>query len=268
MDNKDIKEILSAYRDDLPMEESPEAVEALAALDQDAELRAWFEEEQRFDKEFAAALNAIPVPADLAQRILEEAPSGDDPVEDSESKIVAFPRRRLWWAAAAAVVLTAASLIKYFAYPPAVVFPGSTFSTVDEFREDMATYANSRFVLEHMTKDLTDARDWLKKHQSPTYEKTPDAIVGFEGMGCKTFNWGPHQASLVCFENGDSDIVHLFVVNKDVFSELMPVDELKANEIRQKLQTGGWMTEDKVYLFVGSEPEVEIGEILDQIGRT
>ena len=267
MNNEHIKEILSAYRDDLPVDESPGVAEALAALETDADLRAWFDEEKRFDEEFGAALNAIPLPAGLAQRILEEAPASSALEATPETKVVRFPRRRLWWAAAAAVVFTAVSLVKYFAFPPPVDFPGSTFTSAQEFREDMAYYANSRFVLAHMTKDLTDARDWLKKHHSPTYEETPHPIVEFEGMGCTTFKWGPHQVSLVCFENESSEIVHLFVVDKSALSELLPADELQANEVLDKLETGGWMTESKLYLFVGSEPHVKIGEILDQIGK-
>jgi len=262
---EEAKEILSVYRDDLPLDEPPEVSEALAMLETDDALQTWFEAEQKFDEELASAFSDIEVPEDLATKILTESPSQSADTPVAESKIVSFPTRRLWMAAAAAVVLTAAGLVKYFAFPPPVVFTGTGFSAVSKFREDMAFYATERFVLGHMTKDLGEARDWLKQHQSPSYEEVPGAIVEFEGMGCQTFNWGEHQVSLVCFKNEDDDIVHLFVANKAAFTELMPATELQTLQVEHQLETGGWMSEDKIYLFVGSDPKVKINALLASI---
>ena len=86
-------------------------------------------------------------------------------------------------------------------------------------------------------------------------------------MGCQTFEWGEHQVSLVCFRNDDDDIVHLFVADKDAFKELMPADELQTMQVRQRLATGGWMKEDKLYLLVGSEPDVKIDSILAAVSK-
>lgn len=267
MTSEEAKEILSAYREDLPLDEAPEVSKALALLDSDDELRRWFKDEQQFDHDLSAALGGIEVPEDLVGTILAGAPSAGVPsTEDESSKIVAFPTRRLWMAAAAAVVLTAAGLVKYFVFPPPVEFPGSQFTSVEEFREDMARYANSRFVLGHMTKDFAEARDWLKGKESPSFDETPQAIVSYEGMGCQSFSWGKNKVSLVCFKNGE-DIVHLFVANKEAFEDLLPADELQSMQVRKKLQTGGWMTEDKVFLLVGSEPDVEIGAVLEKITK-
>ena len=259
------KDILSVYRDDLPLDELPEVSEALAMLETNAPLQEWFQEEQKFDHDISGAFREIAVPEDLATKILAEVPAETEDSEPAESKIVSFPTRRLWMAAAAAVVLTAAGLVKYFAFPPPVQFPGTEFSSVSTFREHMAFYASSRFVLGHMTEDLAEARDWLKENQSPSYEETPGPIVSFEGMGCQTFSWGEHQVSLVCFKNADDDIVHLFVANKETFKELMPASELQGMQVKRKLETGGWITEDKVYLLVGSEPDVKIGSLLASI---
>ena len=210
-------------------------------------------------------MSKIEVPEDLATKILTEAPSEMADGEPTESKIVSFPTRRLWMAAAAAVVLTAAGLVKYFAFPPPVVFPGTEFSSVSKFREDMAFFATERFVLDNTTKDLSEARDWLKEHQSPVYEETPGAIVSFEGMGCKTFNWDEHKVSLVCFKNDDDDIVHLFVANKAIFEDLMPASDLQTMQVKRQLETGGWMTENEVFLLVGSNPKVKISPLLASI---
>lgn len=274
MTREEAQEILSVFRQDLPHEEVPGVPEALALLEEDSELREWFESEQQFDRQFASALQGIPVPEALVDQILAGAPEPEANPSAAEeddgsvvaTKVLAFPRRRLWTVAAAAVVLTAVSLVKYFVFPPPVVFPSGNFASVKKFCDDMAYYANSRFVLGKSTRDYTVARDWLKQRESPSYEETPEVIVDFKGMGCQTFLWGEERVSLVCFKNTDGEIVHLFVVNRDAFEQLPPADELRAVQVRHKLETGGWMADDdRLYLLVGSEPNVRIGEILSQV---
>ena len=268
MTREEAKHILSVYREDIPVGQAPEVARALALLETDEILRTWLENERRFDEKFASALKEITVPTGLAQHILEKA--GDDlsDAQQADVKVISFPRPRLWLAAAAAaVVITAGSLVKYYLYPPAVQFPGSRFASVEEFRSDMAHYANSRFVLGRNTSDFAKARDWLRKRQSPTYDETPAAIVHFKGMGCQSFRWGENRVSLVCFQNDDGEIVHLFVVSKEVFDTLVPADELKAIQVRHHLETGGWMHQGNLYLLVGSEPEVRIGELFALVGE-
>ncbi len=262
---EEAKEILSVYRDDLPLNELPEASEALAMLETNDALQRWLEEEQKFDKEITNAFRKIEVPEDLATKILTESPSKAAEAESVKSKIITLPTQRLWMAAAAAVVLTAAGLVKYFAFPPPVEFPVGEFTSVSKFRQDMAFYTTERFVLDHITKDFTEARDWLREHQSPPYDETPGAVMSFEGMGCQTFDWDKHKVSLVCFKNDDDDIVHLFVANKAAFKELMPASELQIMQVEYKLETGGWMTENEVFLFVGSNPDVKISALLASI---
>ena len=126
-------------------------------------MKAWLAQEQDFDKQLTAALSDIPVPDDLQAQLLETKPS-----EEATSKVVAFPSRRVWLSAAAIFVI-AGMLVKYFMFPPPVQFPGTSFAAVDTFRDHMAHFANSRFVLDHMTKDLDNAKAWLAEHQSPAY---------------------------------------------------------------------------------------------------
>ncbi len=269
MTHQEAKEILAAYRPDVPREEAPEVEDALVLLEEDATLRAWFEAEQRFDEDFASALESIAVPENLLQNIVEqhqaelETDGVEAETEAPDDKVLVFPRRRLWYgAAAAAIVLSALGLVKYFMFPPAVVFPEGNFASVKKFCDDMAIYANSRFVLGESTKDYEVIRTWLADEGSPVYDKTPEMIVNLEGIGCQTFFWGENRVSLVCFRNHEDEIVHLFVVEKDVFDSLVPAEQLRAVQVRHELETGGWMTEEMLYLLVGSDAEVEIGGLL------
>ncbi len=264
MNPDEAKSILAAYREDIPLDEAPNMQAALAAAQEDPSLAAWFEEEQAFDREFAAALQRVPIPEDLEAKLLQGMPATNHAGETPNKKVVAFPQKQVWLAVAALFVI-AVSLVKYFAFPPPVEFPGTAFTKVDTFRDHMAHFANQRFVLNHTTKDLSEARDWLRARQSPAYDETPTAIVKFEGMGCKSFDWGGHTVSLVCFKDTNDDIVHLFVINRSALTDLEPATPLEEVLVQQNLETGGWMDDERLYVLVGSEPHVKIGSILKEI---
>ncbi len=70
MDKKRAKFILNAYRPNQSDRDDPEIREALALVREDSELRSWFEEQLRFDREVVRALEEIPVPGDLYDNIL------------------------------------------------------------------------------------------------------------------------------------------------------------------------------------------------------
>ena len=121
----------------------------------------------------------------------------------------------------------------------------------------MSFFANQRFVLDESTSDLEKARTWLKEREFPVYSKTPDLIAKFKGMGCKAIDWNGRKVGLVCFLNGDRDIVHLFIVRTEDLADGDALELATLKTIRD-LQTQGWRDKDFVYLFVGSEPEVSL----------
>ena len=142
----------------------------------------------------------------LAQIVSAQAEEDVTPKEEP-SNIVFFTRSRITW-------LAAAALVKFFLIPSPVQFPSNSFAPVDTFRDHMAYFANKHFVIDQTTKDLDEAKTWLAEHQSPTYAQTPGPIIDYEGMGCKSFDWGGHTVSLVSFKNSEKAIVHLFVMDK------------------------------------------------------
>ena len=252
MSDEEAKDILAAYRSDCP--EDATMKQALKLAEDSAELAEWFDAEQAFDQQMREALKAIAIPEKLRETLLDT---------EVATKVTPFIQRRPVWLSAAAVFLIAGMLVKYFVFPPAVQFTGEQFSSVDKFRSDMAFYANSRFVLGELTKDLNKAADWLEERDSPVYDQVPEAIVNYEGMGCQTFAWGPQQVSLVCFKNEHEELVHLFVIERadleDVATPASPLEELL---VEQRLETAGWSDDQHVYMIVGSEPDVKIGEIV------
>ena len=120
-------------------------------------------------------------------------------------------------------------------------------------------FATKRFILDETFEDLEDSQHWLESKGHPTFEKVPGQLVQFRGLGCKTINWSGSKVGLICFENSKEETVHLFVVDASTFAELSPIDHVA---VHRGLETGGWRDQDKVFLLVGSAPDVSVAELL------
>jgi hypothetical protein len=101
MKNQEAKFILGAYRPDGRDASDPALAPALEQAEHDPELRAWFEQQRKFDTALTAKLQCIAPPPGLREAILTGA------------RMSATPAKRPWWnspawlAAAAALVLMA-----------------------------------------------------------------------------------------------------------------------------------------------------------------
>ncbi|HEX4141898.1 MAG TPA: hypothetical protein VHY09_16235, partial [Candidatus Methylacidiphilales bacterium] len=70
MDRKEAQLILSALRPGGPEANEPIFTEALALAESDAELKAWWQAQENFDRKVAAKLREVPVPASLRIEII------------------------------------------------------------------------------------------------------------------------------------------------------------------------------------------------------
>src|SRR5438876_1087727 len=100
MKRDDAKAILEYYREGDQL--TPRITRALAILDEDAELGAWYNQKSAFDRQMAAALSEIRVPAALKSSLLAERLAEPLPVV---IRPLAWWRRPVSLAAAAAIVL-------------------------------------------------------------------------------------------------------------------------------------------------------------------
>ena len=164
---------------------------------------------------------------------------------------------------AAAAILALAAAAIFILFPPAVNFPGTDFSTTSTFRDHMSLFSNSRFWLDKNTSDLNEAKSFLTEHGYPTFNKIPPQIIQFNGMGCKTIDWGTHKVGLVCFLNEQQEIVHLYIIDRSALTDLDSLNTpLESIAIHRDLETGGWLTNTHAFLLVGSAPDVKITPIL------
>ena len=257
MDKNQIRENLASYSPELFQDGDPLFADSLLAAKADPELSAWLDEQVALDNEFTEALSSIQPPSGCREAILAAV---------EKDKVVHLPKRRFpraMWAAAAILFLTTAGLVKFFAFPPAVEFAQTPNPDVQTFREQMAYFADQRFVLDKFYKDNSKSAEWLAAKDYPSLADLPENLTEYGGMGCKKIDWNDREVGLICFKNEDNELVHLFVVNRAEL-EANPAHEAEFDKVLvfHDRETKGWSDDKNSYVLVGSEPGVKIGNIL------
>lgn len=258
--NKDkAKEWLSAYLEGLEFEENPELKEALRMADDDPELKEWWEAQRAFDQQMESALEEIPVPADLEAKLLQA-------VGDRKDKMLVWKsaRRIVWGFGIAAVLLLSVVAIRQTREHEVILqniqerISGTSPDSFNHFRDGMAYFIrNVYFQLDHLSKDVDSIDSWLKAEDAPTFEVLPAELLALKPIGCKQFKWKDQDVSLVCFHTENGKIVHMFILERN---DALPDQYLGIDAIARshELETGGWTTTDKVYVLVGSDPDVDV----------
>jgi hypothetical protein len=218
MDKQEAKKILQACRANGEDAARPVFAEALALVENDAELRAWWDAQQAFDRKVSAKLAEIPPPASLRATIL----AGD--------KIEPLTRRHhlpYWLAMAAAIVV--------------LCVIGGGFHTgqhVSNSRYDEAALAylgTNGPTLGMISPDHEKVMAWLKQQNAPIGQM-PATLATMPTVGCQKYTLRGHSVSLVCFTMAGGQLVHLFMIDQRALT-----DPPQANTPEFK-QMQGWST--------------------------
>jgi len=224
----------------------PALAEARAMLEEDAELKAWFEAQQAIDAEIADSLNALEVPADLKASILAGMRLHQTHAAPPESETsIPFPdaaaqsqsaeaQSPVWWrspwtgiAALFLVMMVifnlpdgrqANQLAVNAGLPPVIQFlsdqldsPGSwTFDKQDNRTDQLQTFLASQHV--------------------PSPQTIPDCLGKMTSIGCVTFEYENTKLSMICF-NGE--VYHLITADKATYPDALPT-EPRIFEIKDK----------------------------------
>jgi len=201
MNSDAAKEVLSAYRSEDRDGADPIFREALSQLENDAELKKWFEEETNLDRSVRQKLAGIEPPADLQAKILARIRG-----EKVRRSVFALPPA--WLAVAACLVLGGLAL-----------FYSTNRGGSDRFQEFktdalamVSVQGGPQLDLE--TPDLNETQTFLREHKAPYYEALPSRLKSMETAGCRAFVWKDYPASLTCFLLPDGQFLHLVVINK------------------------------------------------------
>lgn len=233
MTPREARFILEACRPNGADEGDPRIAEAIRLLSSDRELRRWFQASQEFDRTIASKLTEVPVPEDLAQRIVvrKRAPALENPP---------WTRRR-WLAAAASVgALGVAS---------ASLWNRSHVGKLDTFRSDMAIFMAEVWDRRFDLKDdrFAKLQDYLEGQPGMRSFDVPPELAGSRTLGCKTLRWEGHVTALVCFlPLVTQTVVHLLVVERKALTD--PPGPKPQFVKLPTWQSAVWSAGDQVYL--------------------
>ncbi len=205
MDKQEAKLVLQALRPNGLDATQPAFAEALALVERDPELKAWWKAQQAFDHQVAAKLEEVPLPPDLRATIL------------AGRKIEQFrPQPHLaYWLAAAAVVAVLCVI------GTSLHTASEDARSVSSARYDEAALAflgNDAPALGMTSPDRDKIVAWLKGHNAPTGD-LPGKMSALPPVGCQKFVVHGHDVSLICFVLAGGKLVHLFVVDQTALSD-------------------------------------------------
>ena len=255
MNSDEAKILLSALSGrDSEDSEDPQIADALALLETDSDLRAWYEDNCRSDEVIRSKFADIAPPADLRTGIL------------TGLKISRQPR---WWQHPPAIALAAAATITLIAVIGLMIRGGAGNSTdaggagslagtgagtgtgavataegVDAFtafQRAMVRQIENVEKFDFVSHDSSQIAHWVRNHNAPApgNENMPGKIAGVPPAGCKLLEWNGHKASLVCFigrdDNGNEAAYHMVIADQAMLASLLEGEEKTARE-------NGWST--------------------------
>lgn len=243
MDREEAQNILQLCRPDhIEDRNDPLIAEALELLSQDAELNAWFQEQQALDTKISAAFDQIEPPAELKASILAgmraHAAQAElligDAVEEEQAHehVLPFPRSankadhraafRPWMGIAAALAVAgvvlllpvrdASTQLANHDAPTNLAtagLPGLIGFLADEISEFKKTAP-----FDKQGAAQTDLQQYLNDTGRPTPGELPTELKGLNSLGCVTFNFKGCDVSMICFKQ-DGSIYHLLTTAKD-----------------------------------------------------
>ncbi len=231
--------------DAMPGDERME--EALAMVQQDEELAAWFENEMSFDQIVRDKIAEVAPPPGLKERILAAAPAtGNTPIP--------FPaQERSWWQNPKFISL-AACIILVFTFGSLLFDPQSLEADPDipDFYQDVAHTSKQLPALESNSDDLDELRAYLSSRGAPSPGPLPEKVDPLEEVGATAFIWQGSPVALVCMHDGSD--YQLFVIDLAVFGDDdVPPTHAELHQV-EDVALMAWASEGHLYVLtvVGS----------------
>lgn len=239
----------------------PQFAGALALAKEDAELAAWFAEQQKFDAQISREIKSLSAPPDLKAKILaQENPQIQKTVElpapDWWRNLFSIKSPTAW--AMAAMILMTLSLAIFWIH--------------SENRKHFADYSaqmvnaavNDTNHVDIENSDMKRVVAWLAEHHGESRFTLPVALNGNSGlMGCRVLDWHGQKVSMLCYGLNGPGHVDLFVTEADVFPDAPPVDRPQFAS-SGGMPTVSWSHDGKVYLMVGHGNAVDLEKVLQQ----
>jgi len=230
MKTADVKKILEHYREG--DESTPEIAQALASLDSNPLLAAWYRAKARFDSQMVDAVAQIPVPAALKAAILSTPPV---------LQLTPWWRRPIALAAAAAVLLLVSGIALWSAHRD---------ESFAEYKKTVIDESWGRAPhLDIETSDTRELNKWLASIDPKATVTVPSGLNDLNLRGGRTLEWHGHRVVLLCFSQGARHM-HLFVTSDRTFAGLPP-QAAPDYEKCSGWQTVSWSQGTRTYVLTG-----------------
>lgn len=248
MNRREAQSLLAAWREGRSDPGDPNLEAALKFAREDPQVRDWFAQQQAFHQGVRDALQAIPVPPDLAERILARA-------KTTRPTFVRGSRALL---AAAAGVL---ALLIALPWLPRKGGDQPDFAT---FRHRLVRAALREYRMDIETNNLAEIRGFLARGLAPAAFELPPSLEALPPVGCGVLSWQGEPVSMVCFNGDRLGMVFLFVVPARNLADAPPAS-LRLEQVN-KLGTASWTRGDQTYVLAAGASLDDIRQLLKAAG--
>jgi len=227
MNSNDAKIILSAYRPSGKDAYNPEISEAMQQARQDPSLDAWFKQEVELDAVFARQLQSVPVPPDLRAKILAGLKTADP--DPAEAKPWYYGK---WLPLAAAILLIAGIAGFWMQSARNTGLSGWQTGSLGTISSILA----GKTEFDQASPDVSKLQAWLRERNAPAPQALPASLQSLASLGCKTITWEGRPVSIICFNLGNDNAVHLVILDRAGLQNTPPENHPRF------VQEGDWIT--------------------------
>lgn len=221
--------------------QDPIIAEALGLLESDAELKAWFEEQQALDARISKTYNQVEPPADLKAGILagmrahalqsenqveSESMSGEEAafIAGSHDKMDTPTASQTWWRNPWVGVAAVFALLFVIVVVPrgeqgtqlATVEPDVIRAGVPAMIQFLASeidaLTSKQRSLEMRSGQATTLQAYLSSTGAPSPNALPRPVSNKDSIGCITFDYKGIKMGMICFK--EDELMHLTTVKK------------------------------------------------------
>lgn len=195
-------------------------------------------------REVKRAFDGLPVPADLAARIVA--------AREAEARGRDYGGWRVWLAAAAAVALVAWLVPGWSTGGESVDFAG--------FKQRLAGFAARQYRMDLETGSLAEVREFLKSAGRPADFQLPASLAGLPVKGGASLSWQQRPVSMVCLGLEGDQTLYLFMMVRGTergFAEIP-----RGGEAFGRLSTVAWSEGDLLYLAVAEKSAKELESLV------
>jgi hypothetical protein len=247
--------------------EDPLIAEALGLLETDAELRAWFDEQQALDARIAEGYNQIKAPDELkagilagmrAHRLRSEVEAGEAAiVSGSHDKMDQPTASRAWWRKPWIGIAAVFALLFVI-----VVIPANNSRTQLASSDASALQAGVPAMIQFLASEIDsmkrDPRSFEKRSDQPetlqaylasagahSPANLPSSVRSKRSLGCFTLDYKGIKMGMICFK--EDEVLHLITAPKTACSKQITEEPTTYEMNGQAFKA--WIEGEQVYII-------------------